>query len=129
LLRGRREQNQRETQHPPSASREDNVKDTKPEKPEDWTPRLSVGDPRSPLGQALRSCQATIIKVADGYTVTVSLRENGRPGALEESTVDTFADAEAIAKAFASQQEFPWEKVEVVFEAVLWANLADDKAP
>ena len=99
------------------------MKDTKPEKPEDWTPRLSVGDPRSPLGQALRSCQATIIKVADGYTVTVSLRENGRAGALEESTVDTFADAEAIAKAFASQQEFPWEKVEVVFEAVLWANL------
>ena len=105
------------------------MKDTKPEKPEDWTPRLSVGDPRSPLGQALRSCQATIIKVADGYTVTVSLRENGRAGALEESTVDTFADAEAVAKAFASQQEFPWEKVEVVFEAVLWANLADDKAP
>lgn len=58
------------------------MKDTKPEKPEDWTPRLSVGDPRSPLGQALRSCQATIIKVADGYTVTVSLRENGRAGAL-----------------------------------------------
>jgi hypothetical protein len=65
-----------------------------------------VGDPRS--------CQAIFTKVADGYAVTVSLKENGRTRALAESTVATFADAEAVAKAFVSQQEFPWYKI-VVF--------------
>ncbi len=72
-------------------SQEGNVNDTNPGKLEDQTFRLSVGDPRS--------CQATIIKVADGYTVTASLKEDGRTRSSAESTVDTFADAEAVAKA------------------------------
>jgi hypothetical protein len=82
------------------------MNDTNPENPEDQAFRLSVGDPRS--------CQATIIKVADGYTVTVSLKEDGRTRGVAESTVDTYSDAEAVAKAFASQQEFPWYKVAIV---------------
>ena len=90
------------------------MNDTTPKKPEDQTSRLSVGHPRSPLGQALRSCQAIFTKVADGYSVTVSLKEDGRTRSSAESTVDTFADAEAVGKAFASQHEFPWYKV-VVF--------------
>jgi hypothetical protein len=61
-----------------------------------------------------RSCQATIIKVADVYTVTVSLREDGHTRVLAESTVDTCTDAETVAKAFASQHEFPWSTVAVV---------------
>jgi hypothetical protein len=33
---------------------------------------------------------------------------------MSEVTVDTYADAEDVAKAFASQREFPWYKVAVV---------------
>jgi hypothetical protein len=83
-----------------------NMNNSNPENPEDQTFRFSVGDPRS--------CEAIFTKVAHGYTVTVSLREDGRTRALSESTVATFADAEAVAKAFASQHEFPWYKVAVV---------------
>jgi hypothetical protein len=75
-------------------------------KPEEQTVRLSVGDPRS--------IQATINKVADGYTVTVSLKEAGRTRAAAESIVDSYAEAETVAKTFASQQSFPWYKVAVV---------------
>jgi hypothetical protein len=75
-------------------------------KPEDQTFRLSVGDPRR--------CQATFTKVTDGYTVTVSLKEDGRTRALAESIVDSYGEAETVAKTFASQQEFPWYKVAVV---------------
>ena len=42
------------------------MNNTPPDNPDDKAFRLSVGDPRS--------CQATIVKVADGYTVTVSLK-------------------------------------------------------
>ena len=65
-----------------------------------------MGDPRS--------VQATINKVADGYTVTVSLKEAGRTRAAAESIVDSYAEAETVAKTFASQQGFPWYKVAVV---------------
>jgi hypothetical protein len=82
------------------------MNDTNPKNPEDQTFRLSVGDPRS--------VQATINKVADGYTVTVSMNEAGRTRAAAESTVDSYAEAETIAKTFASQNDFPWYKVAVV---------------
>ncbi len=65
-----------------------------------------MGDPRS--------VQASINKVADGYTVTVSLIEAGRTRAAAESIVDSYAEAETVAKTFASQQSFPWYKVAVV---------------
>ena len=77
-----------------------------PEKPEEHTVRLSVGDPRS--------VQATINKMADGYAVTVSMKEAGRTRAATESTVDSYAEAETVARTFASQQGFPWYKVAVV---------------
>ena len=82
------------------------MNDTKPEKPEEHTVPLSVGDPRS--------AQATINKVADGYAVTISLKEAGRTRAAAESIVDSYAEAETVAKTFASQQDFPWYKVVVV---------------
>jgi hypothetical protein len=82
------------------------MNDTNPEKPEDKTSRLSAGNPRS--------CQATFTKLANGYTVEASLKEDRRTRAIAESTVATFADAEAMARAFASQHEFPWYKVAVV---------------
>ena len=78
----------------------------KPEKREEQTVRLSVGDQRS--------IQATINKVADGYTVTVSMNQAGRTRAAAESTVDSYAEAETVARSFASQQGFPWYKVAVV---------------
>lgn len=80
--------------------------DANPQNAEDQTFRLSMGDSRS--------CQASFTKVPDGHAVTVSLKEDGRTRVLFESTVNGYADAEAVAKAFASQQEFPWYKVAVV---------------
>ena len=82
------------------------MKGPDPENPEDQTFRLSVGDPRS--------VQATIDKVADAYTVMVSLIQAGRTRAAAESIVDSYAEAETVAKTFASQQSFPWYKVAVV---------------
>jgi hypothetical protein len=82
------------------------MNDTNPKNPGDQTLPLSVGDPRS--------CQASIVKVADGYTVMVALEGTSRIRMLAESCVDTYEDAEAVAKAFASQHEFPWYKVAVV---------------
>jgi hypothetical protein len=57
------------------------MNDTKPEKPEEHAVRLSVGDPRS--------CQATILKVADGYTVMVALEGGSRIRMLSESSVES----------------------------------------
>ena len=82
------------------------MKDPNPENPEEHTVHLTVGDPRR--------VQATINKVADGYTVTVALEEAGRTRAAAESIVDSYAEAETVAKTFASQQSFPWYKVAVV---------------
>ncbi len=80
--------------------------DAKPETSDEHTVRLSVGGPRS--------VQATINKVADGYAVTVSLIETGRTRAAAESIVDSYAEAETVARTFASQQSFPSYKVAVV---------------
>ena len=74
--------------------------------PEDLEFRLSAGDSRS--------CEVHIIKVAERYTVKVSLQDDGRTRALAESIVDSYSDAEEVAKAFASQLEFPWYKVAVM---------------
>jgi hypothetical protein len=34
--------------------------------------------------------------------------------AASEGTVDTYTEAETVAKTFASQLDFPWYKVEVI---------------
>ena len=78
----------------------------KPEKPEEHTVPLSVGDPRS--------AQATINKTADGYEVTVSLKDGGRTRAASEGTVDSYTEAETVARTFATQLDFHWCKVVVV---------------
>jgi hypothetical protein len=61
-----------------------------------------------------RSCQATIMKVFNGYTVPVSLKEDGRIRVLTQKTVESYHEAETVARVFASQQGFPWHKVAVV---------------
>ena len=82
------------------------MNDTKPGTSDERPVPLSVGDPRS--------AQATIKKVTDGYEVTISLIEAGRTRAAAESIVDTYTEAETVAKTFASQQDFPWYKVALV---------------
>jgi hypothetical protein len=61
-----------------------------------------------------RNCQATITKGFKGYTVTVTIRETGEFRVLVDKTVETYHEAETIARAFASQRGFPWNKVAVV---------------
>jgi hypothetical protein len=61
-----------------------------------------------------RSCHATITKGFAGYAVAVSLKEDGRTRVLTYKTVESYAEAETVARAFASQQGFPWHKVAVV---------------
>ena len=86
------------------------MKDTKPEKPEDWTPRLSVGDPRSPLGQALRSCQATIMKGLKGHTVTLTIHEDTQVRVIVDKTVESYREAETIARAIARGRRSPTQR-------------------
>ena len=71
-------------------------------KREEHTAPLSVGDPRN--------VQANINNRAAGYTLTVSLQEGGRRAAAE-STVDSYAEAETVAKVYAS---LPCYKVAVI---------------
>jgi hypothetical protein len=49
-----------------------------------------------------RSCQATITKGFKGYTVAVSLKEDGRTRVLTQKTVDSYGAAETVARVFAS---------------------------
>jgi hypothetical protein len=61
-----------------------------------------------------RSCQATITKGFKGYTVAVSLKEDGRTRVLTQKTVESYHNAETVARVFASQHGFPWNEVVVV---------------
>ena len=61
-----------------------------------------------------RSCQATITKGFNGYTVTVTIHEAGELRVLVDKTVESYHEAETIARAFSSQQGFPWHKVAVL---------------
>ena len=61
-----------------------------------------------------RSCQATIVKVFNGYAVTVTIREAGELRVLVDKTVESYHEAETIARAFAAHHGFPWYKVAVV---------------
>ena len=61
-----------------------------------------------------RSCQATITKGFNGYTVTVTIHEAGELRVLVDKTVESYHEAETVARAFASRQGFPWHKVAVV---------------
>jgi hypothetical protein len=60
------------------------------------------------------SCQATIRKGLQGYTVTLTMRQNGTARVLVDKVVESYAEAETVARAFAAQQGYPWHKVAVV---------------
>jgi hypothetical protein len=62
----------------------------------------------------MATVQATIRKVFDGYKVTATMRQNGPMRALTEKTVATYAEAEAVVRAFAATHDVAWEEVEVV---------------
>ncbi|CEF49361.1 unnamed protein product [uncultured bacterium] len=61
-----------------------------------------------------RSCQAVILKGFKGHTVTLSIHEDTQVRVIVDKTVESYHEAETIARAFASQQGFPWHKVAVV---------------
>jgi hypothetical protein len=54
------------------------------------------------------------MKVFNGYTVAASLKEDGRIRVLTQKTVESYHEAETVARVFASQQGFPWNEVAVV---------------
>ena len=60
------------------------------------------------------SCQATIRKGLQGYTVTLTMRQNGTARVLVDKVVESYAEAETVARAFAAQQGYPWHNVAVV---------------
>ena len=61
-----------------------------------------------------RSCQAIIMKGFKGHTVTLTIHEDTQVRVIVDKTVESYREAETIARAFASQQGFPWHKVAVV---------------
>ena len=63
---------------------------------------------------AQRSCQATIMKGFKGHTVTLTIHEDTQVRVIVDKTVESHHETETIARAYASQQGFPWHKVAVV---------------
>ena len=61
-----------------------------------------------------RSCQAIIMKGFKGHTVTLTIHEDTQVRVIVDKTVESYREAETIARAFAAQQGFPWHKVAVV---------------
>ena len=61
-----------------------------------------------------RSCQAIIMKGFKGHTVTLTIHEDTQVRVIVDKTVESYREAETIARAFASQQGFPWYKVAVI---------------
>jgi hypothetical protein len=59
--------------------------------------------------------RATITKIADGYSVTVVIRESGRSRLLIDKTAASVFEAEAAAEAFTAQYGVPWHTVEVFY--------------
>ena len=51
----------------------------------------------------------------DGYAVSVTLKENGISRQLVDKVVPSCFAAEAVARAFATQNNVLWHKVEVVY--------------
>ena len=78
---------------------------------------LPMSDVRtSRLGDSAeqRSCQAIIMKGFKGHTVTLTIHEDTQVRVIVDKTVESYREAETIARAFAAQQGFPWHKVAVV---------------
>jgi hypothetical protein len=62
----------------------------------------------------MTTVNATMRKVFDGFKVTVTIRQDGLLRALTEKTAATYAEAEAVVRAFAATHDVAWEDVEVV---------------
>ena len=60
-----------------------------------------------------RRCQAIIPKGFKGHTVTLTIHEDTQVRVIVDKTVESYREAETIARAFASQQGFPWHKVAI----------------
>src|SRR5437879_3867623 len=60
------------------------------------------------------SCQAAIRKGLQGCTVTLTMRQIGTVRVLVDKVVESYAELETVARAFAAQQGYPWHKVAVV---------------
>jgi hypothetical protein len=65
---------------------------------------------------------ASIAKLRDGYSVTVSITENEETRELITRTVRSRFGAETIAKAFASHYDVPWHRVQVALGKLSWAK-------
>ena len=61
-----------------------------------------------------RSCQAIIMKGFKGHIVTLTIHEDTQVRVIVDKTVESYREAETTARAFASQQGFPWYKVAVI---------------
>ena len=60
------------------------------------------------------SCQAIIRKGIDGHNMILTVRGGGQTQVVVEKTVESYHEAEMVARAFASHYGFPWHKVKVV---------------
>jgi len=65
-------------------------------------------------GREARNVYATITRIVGGYTITVAMRESGRTRTLVEKTVESQFAAETVARAYATQINFPWQRVQLV---------------
>jgi hypothetical protein len=61
-----------------------------------------------------RTIRVVVDRVIDGYSLTVSITSGERSRVLAETTVSTFDEAEKIARAQATDNGFPWDKVAVI---------------
>jgi hypothetical protein len=69
-----------------------------------------------PVKASHEACKvyATITRLVGGYTVTVAMRKAGRTRTLVEKTVESQFAAETVARAYATRNNFPWQRVQLV---------------
>ena len=65
-------------------------------------------------GREARKIYATITRIVGGYTITVAMRDAGRTRTLVEKTVKSQLVAETVARTYATQNNFPWQRVQLV---------------
>jgi hypothetical protein len=54
------------------------------------------------------------MKGFNAHTVTLTIHEDTQVRVIVDKTVESYREAETIARAFAAQQGFPWYKVAVI---------------
>ena len=78
------------------------------------TQRSQEGD----MTTSALTIRATITKGhdgSDGYAVSVTLKENGIRRQLIDKVVPSCFEAETVARAFATQNNVLWHKVELIY--------------